>query len=74
MYRGYTGNFSERMEAHFRGRGCTYTKKRKPLHIVGYEVYEDKKEAIQREMYLKTKDGRKWLKENHHTYTPIYIS
>ena len=68
-----TGNFIQRMEAHFRGHGCRYTKNRPPLYIVGFEGYKDKKQATQREMYLKTNKGRQWLKDNHHCYKPIHI-
>ena len=41
MYRGYTGNFQQRMLSHFTGYGCTYTKKAKQLYIFGVEVYKD---------------------------------
>lgn len=55
IYKGYTAHFRNRMLAHFNGRGCRTTMRNKPEYILHHEVFETKKEAMDRERYYKTK-------------------
>lgn len=61
LYKGYTGNFRQRMLNHFNGQGGHTTKKNKPLFVYHHECFSTKKEAIDREKFFKTV-GASWLK------------
>jgi putative endonuclease len=63
-YIGYTSKDSfKRLNEHNRGYN-KWTKENKPFIIIYSEEYADKKEAIKRENFLKSGQGRKWLDEN----------
>lgn len=62
LYKGYTGNFKQRMLNHFNGKGCSTTIKYSPVYIYHYESFRTKEEAIDREIFLK-KHGYTWLRE-----------
>lgn len=47
---------------HREGQGAEWTKEHKPIKVVHYEEYETRHEAADREKWLKTGFGRKWLK------------
>ena len=53
LYIGWTNNLEKRMKAHNNGRGAKYTKSRRPVELVYYEVFATKQEAMSREYYLK---------------------
>ena len=56
-------NVLERLKQH--NHSCNkWTKANKPFIIVYTEKHSTKKEAIQREHFLKSGQGRKWLDEN----------
>ncbi|PJA86548.1 MAG: endonuclease [Candidatus Moranbacteria bacterium CG_4_9_14_3_um_filter_42_9] len=63
-YIGYTSKDSFiRLNEH--SRGCNkWARKNKPFVIIYSEEFTDKKEAIKRENFLKSGQGRKWLDEN----------
>ncbi|MEK7598812.1 MAG: GIY-YIG nuclease family protein [Patescibacteria group bacterium] len=63
-YIGYTSkNPLERLNEH--NRGCNkWSRENKPFVIIHVEEYTNKEEAIQRENFLKSGQGRKWLDEN----------
>jgi putative endonuclease len=46
-------------------RNCNkWTKENGPFKLIYFEEYESRKEAIKREHFLKSGQGRKWLDEN----------
>ena len=63
-YIGYTSkNPLLRLSEH--NRGCNkWSKENKPFVFVYEEKYITKKEAIKRENFLKSGQGRKWLDEH----------
>ncbi len=63
-YVGYTSKgIFKRLREH--NRGCNkWTKENGPFKIIHTEEYKIKTEAIKREYFLKSGQGRKWLDEN----------
>lgn len=53
LYTGWTNNIDKRMKAHNQGKGAKYTKARRPVMLVYYEVFETKEEAMKREYVIK---------------------
>lgn len=53
FYTGWTNHLEQRIQAHNEGRGAKYTKSRRPVELVYYEVYETKEEAMRREYAIK---------------------
>ncbi|MCE4957932.1 GIY-YIG nuclease family protein [Macrococcoides caseolyticum] len=53
LYTGYTNDLDKRLEKHNAGKGAKYTRMRLPVRRVYEEVYETKREAMQREYALK---------------------
>lgn len=60
-YIGYTQDIEKRLIEHNTGRTIT-TNKKKPWHILYYEVSFHREDAIARELYLKSGMGRRYLK------------
>ncbi|MFC1559573.1 GIY-YIG nuclease family protein [Candidatus Margulisiibacteriota bacterium] len=63
IYIGYTDNLATRIKKHNTG-SVRSTKAYRPYKLVYSEGYEDKKAARKRELFLKSGQGRKWIKEN----------
>ncbi|MEK7195146.1 MAG: GIY-YIG nuclease family protein [Patescibacteria group bacterium] len=61
FYTGKTNNIGRRLAEHNSGKS-RYTKRHKPWELVYSENFPSEKEAAQREKYLKSAAGRKWLK------------
>ncbi|HEX7401005.1 MAG TPA: GIY-YIG nuclease family protein [candidate division Zixibacteria bacterium] len=61
LYVGLTSNLKRRVEEHNKGK-VRSTKSRKPLRVVYYEEYEDKTSGRKREIFLKSGQGRLYLK------------
>jgi putative endonuclease len=61
LYVGCTSDLSKRIEAHNKGK-VRSTKSRRPLNLVYYEEYQDKTSARKREIFLKSGQGRFFLK------------
>ena len=61
LYKGLTNNLARRFSEHKRGKTITTSRMVNP-QIVYTEEHEDFKIARQRELYLKTAAGRKYLK------------
>ena len=61
LYVGLTSDLRRRIEEHNKGK-VRSTKSRKPLKLVYYEEYEDKTSGRKREMFLKSGQGRLYLK------------
>ena len=53
LYTGYTNNLENRLKAHNEGKGAKYTKSRLPVKLVYSETFDDKKEAMSREWFIK---------------------
>lgn len=62
FYVGYSEDLKRRIQNHMDGR-VESTKNRLPLKLICYEAYLTKKEAMRREKYLKSSDGRKDLRK-----------
>ena len=62
-YIGISSNVEERLESHNSGKS-NYTSKYKPWILIHSEVYDRRIEAREREKYLKSTAGRKWMKHN----------
>jgi putative endonuclease len=62
VYTGYTNNLVRRVKEHKIGN-VSFTKKRLPIKLVHYEGYLMKGDAKRREKYLKTTEGKRFLKQ-----------
>jgi putative endonuclease len=61
LYHGFTTNIERRITEHNSGKTIS-TSKRKPLNLVYCELFISKKDAIRREKYFKTTQGKRMLK------------
>lgn len=52
-YTGWTNNLEKRLKDHNDGNGAKYTKPRRPVELIYYEVFETKEEAMRREYAIK---------------------
>ena len=52
-YVGSTGCIEQRLQDHINGKASAWTKKRNPVHLVYFEIYQSQLEAMQREKQLK---------------------
>lgn len=53
LYTGWTVDLDKRIQAHNDGKGAKYTRIRKPVKLVYYEVFDDKSTALKREYEIK---------------------
>ncbi len=53
LYTGWTNDLEKRLTAHNDGKGAKYTKTRLPVHLIYYEEFLTKEEAMQREYRIK---------------------
>lgn len=53
FYIGWTNDLAARLKAHNTGRGAKYTKSRRPVEVVYFETFPEKREAMKREAALK---------------------
>ena len=53
FYTGWTNDLARRIAAHNSGKGAKYTKTRRPVTLVYYEMFEAKEEAMRREYEIK---------------------
>jgi len=67
LYTGFTDNLTKRVKEHNRG-WVESTKDRRPLDLIYFEGYKDKKSALSREKYLKTGWGRNYLSKILESY------
>jgi len=67
FYTGVTSDLRKRLQAHRYG-GVKSTKDRRPLRLVYLEGSLSKKDAMERETYLKTAWGKRYIKNRikHH--------
>jgi putative endonuclease len=66
FYKGTTSDLAGRLKSHNAGK-VRSTKSRRPWEIHHYESFPSKKEALQREKFLKSYPGYLWLKKNQIT-------
>ena len=59
-YIGYTNHLKKRLQEHWKGESFA-TKGRLPLKLIYFEASLNQEDAKQREAYLKTTNGRRFL-------------
>ena len=62
FYVGFTTDLKRRLVEHARGK-VESTAKRRPLRLIHYEWYALESDARRREHYLKTTEGRHFLRQ-----------
>ena len=62
LYTGWTTDLDRRLAAHNNGSGAKYTRARRPVTLVYYEVFATKEEAMQREWQIKQLPRKEKLK------------
>ncbi len=62
LYCGWTNRLDERIKAHNDGKGAKYTRCRRPVELVYYEVFPTKAEAMSREYAIKRLSREQKLK------------
>lgn len=67
LYTGYTNNLKRRMDEHKHGKVAS-TGNRRPLKLIYYEAYLEKKDAENREIFLKSGSGKRYLKKQLRVY------
>ena len=67
LYVGYTTDLNQRIEKHNSG-SVSSTKGRRPFKLIFFEGYQDKGDALRRESYLKTNEGKKMLRRMLRNY------
>ena len=67
LYTGCTGDLRERLKQH-NSESVPSTAKRVPLDLIYYEACLDSSDAYQREKYLKTAYGKRYLKSRLSNY------
>ena len=61
FYIGFTDNLKRRVKEHNAGQSVS-TKAHRPWRLIFYEAYADKDDALRREGYLKTSQGKRALR------------
>jgi len=67
FYTGCTKNLKLRLEQHNKGQ-VESTKDRRPLKLIYYEACLTQEDATRREKYLKTYNGKRFLKRRLKSY------
>lgn len=67
LYTGFTNNITRRMGEHNNGK-VKSTRHRRPLKLIYYEAYTDKNDAMNREIFLKSGSGKRYLKKQLRVY------
>ncbi|HEX9784143.1 MAG TPA: GIY-YIG nuclease family protein, partial [Opitutaceae bacterium] len=62
-YIGQTQDLRKRWKEHVEGRAAEWTAAHPAVRLAHYEEFESREAAVQREKYLRTGFGRKWLKD-----------
>ena len=60
LYIGFTTNIKQRYQDHISGKGG-FTQRYKNWKLIYFEGYKDKKDALNREKFLKGGSGRKYI-------------
>ena len=67
LYTGYTIDIKRRIDEHKNGN-VKFTSQRLPVQLIHYEVYKLKSDAMRREKYLKTTEGKRFLHQQVRDY------
>ena len=67
LYIGFNKDLKLRFEQHSKGLVCS-TKDRRPLKLIYYEACISKEDALKRERYLKTYNGKRNLHKRLKSY------
>ena len=62
IYTGATSDLKRRIAEHKNGK-VTSTKNKRPIKLIHYESYLLKSDALRREKFLKTTEGKRFLKQ-----------
>ena len=62
LYTGFSADLRQRVKDHNAGK-VESTRDRRPLKLLHYEAYTKESDARRREKYLKTSEGKKFLKQ-----------
>ena len=62
IYTGRSDDLKHRIKEHIRGKVCS-TRSKLPVTLLFYEAYINKRDAVNRELYLKTGDGRRIIRK-----------
>ncbi len=63
LYIGQTEDLRQRWVQHMGGRGANWTRSHPPVRVPYWERQPSREAAVEREQWLKTGFGRKWLKK-----------
>jgi len=66
-YIGFTDEVEGRLKRHNQG-AVPSTRNRRPLDLIYYEAYVDKRDALGREVFLKSGSGHRFLKKQLRYY------
>ena len=67
-YIGYTSNLKSRFKSHNQLEKKGFTTKYRPWRVIHVEFFNSKKDAMQRERFLKSGVGRSWMQNNIYKY------
>jgi len=67
MYTGYTNNLKRRFNEHCKGK-VESTKNRLPIKLIYYEACLSQKDATHREKYLKSYNGKMFIRNRLKSY------
>ena len=62
LYTGWTNNLEKRLKVHQSGKGAKYTRGRLPVELLYFEEFEEKSDALKREIRIKKLSKEKKLK------------
>ncbi len=62
FYTGFSSDLRQRVKDHNAGK-VESTRDRRPLKLLHYEAYTKESDARRREKYLKTSEGKRFLKQ-----------
>jgi len=62
FYTGYTSDLKRRFDEHLNGK-VKSTEYKRPVKLIHYEAYLIKSDAERRERYLKTTEGKRFLRQ-----------
>ena len=71
FYVGYTANLKTRLKLHNQGK-VNSTRSRRPLKLIYYEACLNQRDALQREKYLKSNYGKRYIKSRLKEYLNYY--
>ncbi|MGX4763350.1 GIY-YIG nuclease family protein [Holzapfeliella sp. JNUCC 72] len=73
-YGGFTTNLTKRLATHNAKKGAKYTRARVPVHVIYYEKYATKSQALKREAWFKKKSRKQKQQflNRHHVLAPYF--